>query len=67
MDETKPFAKLFKKVKDEGLIDGVCNACSAMTGSQEAAKEQRLRLLDEMNGYPSIVRYIEEGFLVLSF
>lgn len=67
MDETKPFAKLFKKVKDEGMIDGVCKACSAMTGSQEAAKEQGLRLLDEMNGHPSIARYIEEGFLVLSF
>ncbi len=67
MDEQKPFAGLFKKVKEEGLIDGVCKACSAMTGAQEAAKQQGLRLLDEMNGHPGIARYLEEGFTVLTF
>ncbi len=67
MDANALFGGLFKKVKDQGLIDGVCRMCSAMTDSQQQAKEQNIKLLDEMNGHPSIAKYLEEGFTVLIF
>lgn len=66
-DSSLPFAKLYRKAVDENLIDGVCEACSAKMGSKESAAQQGLRLLGEMNGHPSINRYLEEGFHVLTF
>lgn len=63
----KPFAKIYGKVKEAGLIDCVCQACSTQTGSLESAKEQGLPLCKEMSGHPSIARYIEAGYQVLVF
>ena len=63
----KPFAKVYAKVKEAGLIDCVCQACSAQTGSLESAKEQGLPLCKEMSGHPSIARYIDAGYQVLVF
>lgn len=67
MDEKTPFATLYRKVRDRGLIDGVCRFCASMADSQEAAKKQGLRLIDDINGHPSIARYLEDGFTVLIF
>jgi len=64
-DPDKPFAKIYEKVKEAGLIDCVCQACSAQTGSLESAKVQKLPLCKEMSGHPSIARYIEAGYQVL--
>jgi len=63
----KPFAKIYGKVKEAGLIDCVCQACSAQTGSLESAKEQGLPLCKEMSGHPSIARYIDAGYQFLVF
>jgi predicted DCC family thiol-disulfide oxidoreductase YuxK len=54
-------------VKEAGLVDGVCKACSNKLGTLEAAKEQGLTLLDEMSGHPSMARYRDEGFEIISF
>lgn len=62
-----PLHKLWEKVKEAGLVDGVCKACSNKLGTLEAAKEQRLTLLDEMSGHPSMARYRDEGFEIISF
>ncbi len=59
--------KLWEKVKEVGLVDGVCKACSNKLGTLEAAKEQGLTLLDEMSGHPSMARYRDEGFEIISF
>ena len=63
--EDQPFAKLYKKVKDAGLIDCVCKACSAKMGALESAEEQRLTICDEMTGHPSFSRYLEEGYEII--
>ena len=39
-----PLHKLWEKVKEAGLVDGVCKACSNKLGTIEAAKEQGLTL-----------------------
>ncbi|OQX94810.1 cytoplasmic protein [candidate division KSB1 bacterium 4572_119] len=66
-DEKKPFANLYSKIRDLGLIDCVCKACAAKTGSLEAATQQALPICDEMTGHPSIRRYSERGYEVISF
>ena len=62
-----PLNKLWEKVKEAGLVDGVCKACSSKLGTIEAAKQQGLTLLDEMSGHPSMAWYRDKGFEIISF
>ncbi|MEZ4528723.1 MAG: cytoplasmic protein [Desulfobacterales bacterium] len=62
-----PLAGLWKKVLSAGLVGGVCEACSRKMGTLDAAKEQGLNLLNDMNGHPGMARYREEGFEIISF
>ena len=62
-----PLHRLWEEVKLAGLVEGVCKACSNKMGTLEAAKEQGLMLLDEMSGHPSMARYRENGFEIVSF
>ena len=62
-----PLHKLWEKAKSSGLVDGVCKACSNKMGTLEATKNQNLALLDEMTGHPSMARYHEQGFEIVSF
>jgi hypothetical protein len=58
---------LWQKVKEKELVAGVCKACSSKTGTLDSAKEQHLAVLDEMKGHPSIARYQDEGYAVITF
>ena len=62
-----PLHMLWEKVKAAGLVEGVCKACSQKMGTLEAAQEQGLTLLDEMNGHPSMARYRAEGYELVTF
>ncbi len=62
-----PLHNLWEKVKSAGLVDGVCKACSNKMGTLEPAKDQGLKLLDEMTGHPSMARYRDDGFEIISF
>jgi hypothetical protein len=62
-----PLHGLWEKVKTAGLVEGVCKACSQKMGSLAAAQEQGLALLDEMNGHPSMARYREAGYEIITF
>ena len=59
--------KLWKKVKDRNLVDGVCRACSRKIGTIEAAEEQGLKLLDGMSGHPGMAEYWDRGYEVIVF
>lgn len=65
--EDNPMHRLYEKAKGLDLIDGACKACSNKMGTLEAVKTQGFRLLDEMSGHPSIARYRQEGFEVITF
>ena len=65
--EDNPLHKLWERAKSAGLIDGVCKACSNKMGTREAAEDMGLRLLDEMTGHPSMARYRDDGFEIVSF
>lgn len=62
-----PLNGLWKKNFEAGLIEGVCKACSSKLGTLEAAKEQGLRLLDDMSGHPSMAAYRDNGFEIITF
>lgn len=66
-NETKPFARLWKQAVQAGVIAGVCRACAQKNSVVPAVIEQGISLLDDMDGHPSVARYIEEGFTVMVF
>ena len=66
-DPGQPFANLYQKAKDAGLIDCVCHACSSKMESLGSAKEQELPICAEMSGHPSMAKYIEQGYEVVVF
>lgn len=62
-----PLHQLWDKVKQAGLVDGVCKACASKMGVLDAVKAQDLNLLHEMSGHPSMARYRDEGFEIVTF
>jgi hypothetical protein len=62
-----PLKSFYQKVKDLKLIDAVCKACSTKMGVLSAVEAEGLPLADEMSGHPSLARYIEEGYKVITF
>lgn len=62
-----PLGVLYGRVRDEGLLDCVCQACAHQHGTLEAAREQGLGTCAEMSGHPSVGRYMDEGYAVVTF
>ena len=65
--EGKPFSDLYAKVRAKGMIDCVCKACAAKMGALQGIEAQGLPLCDEMKGHPSLAKYMELGFEVMTF
>lgn len=65
--EGSPFKGFYKKVKEQGLIDGVCKACSTKMGVLEAVQAEGLPIADDMSGHPSLARYTEAGYEIITF
>lgn len=62
-----PLPSLFKKTVDKGLMDGYCLACATKLGAKKGAEASGLAPLSDMNGHPSVARYIEQGYTVINF
>ncbi len=58
---------LYRQVRDQGLFAGVCRACSHKMGVLSEVEKTGLNLLDDMKGHPSLSRYVEQGYQVLTF
>lgn len=65
--EGVPFHDLYKAVRDEGFIAGVCRACATKMGALEAAREQNLPLAGEMSGHPALGEWMEKGYQIITF
>ncbi len=63
----RPFSGLYRRVREQSLVDCVCQACATKTGSLEEARRQGLPLCAEMDGHPSLGRYLEADWEVISF
>jgi hypothetical protein len=66
-DPEAPFAKLYEQVKQKGLIDCVCKACSAKLGSIDDARAQGLTVAGELMGHPSMEAYLSRGYRLITF
>jgi len=66
-EPTQQFSKFYAQVKERGLIDCVCKACAAKMGALEGIEVQGLPLCAEMVGHPSMAKYIDQGYQVITF
>ena len=66
-DEGKPFASVYLDVRGKGMIDCVCQACAAKMGALQGVEAQGLPLCNEMKGHPSLAKYMEQGYEVVTF
>ncbi|NLJ72636.1 MAG: hypothetical protein GX333_06460 [Syntrophomonadaceae bacterium] len=57
---------LYKKAKEEGLIAGICKACSKVMEVYDKNQSYGLPMLEDLKGHAGMKKYIEEGFLVVS-
>ena len=57
---------VYRKIKDAGLIAGVCLACSKMMEVYEAVEKTGLPLLSDMNAHAGVLPYVKEGYEVIS-
>ena len=61
------FHKLYAKVKEKDLVDCVCKACAAKMEALDGILEQELPLCAEMTGHPSMAKYMEQGYEIITF
>ncbi|MGD8386845.1 MAG: cytoplasmic protein [Desulfobacteraceae bacterium] len=66
-DESSPLFKLYTRAREQGLIHGACRACASKMGTASSAEEQGLALLDDMSGHPSMARFMEEDYDIVTF
>ncbi|MHA1785520.1 MAG: DsrE family protein [Candidatus Helarchaeota archaeon] len=66
-NESNPFHALYKKLKDMNLVDCFCKACSNKMNALEKVKELNFPTCDELLGHPSMSRYIENGYEIITF
>jgi hypothetical protein len=62
-----PLNQLWTRCITAGLVAGVCRACANKMGTLEAAKDQQLPLLAEMNGHPGMAVYMDAGYTIITF
>lgn len=54
------------KARHEGLIAGICLACSKMLGVHDQAAALGLPMLSDMFGHAAMRPYVEDGYAVIS-
>lgn len=57
---------LYLKAKSQGLIAGVCLACSRMMDVYEPNAASGLPLLEDMNGHAGMKPFLDAGYAVVS-
>ena len=62
-----PLKGLFERVREAGLIGGVCRACSVKLEVIEEVERSGLPIADEMAGHASMSKYIDDGFEIITF
>jgi hypothetical protein len=61
-----PFSGVYEKIKAEGLLAGICKACSTKLGALAEAERQNLPLLSEMSGHPAFSTWLAQGYEIIS-
>lgn len=58
---------LVTKAIDNGIIEGVCEACSKKMNTYDIAKNNGLNILNDIMGHPSMEKYVSDGFSIITF
>ncbi len=66
-DPATRFSNVYREVKEKGLIDCACKACSAQMEALPGIEAQGLAFCTEMKGHPSLARYIDAGYTIITF
>ncbi len=62
-----PLHQLWEKTIAADLVEGVCLACAKKMGVLDEVKEQKLALLNDMSGHPSMAAYRKQGYEIITF
>lgn len=57
---------VFLEVKEKGLIDCVCKACSIKMGVLDYNTTCGIPLADALNGHPSMHAYLKRGYEIIT-
>ncbi|HOO74594.1 MAG TPA: hypothetical protein PLS66_04820 [Tepiditoga sp.] len=57
--------KLYLKILEKKIFEGVCKACSQQMGVLDFNEKSGIPLLGDMNGHPSMEKYINEGYEII--
>jgi hypothetical protein len=63
----EPFANLYRECKEKRLIDAVCKACATKMESIDAVIAENLPVVGDMNGHPALIKYLENGYTIITF
>lgn len=58
---------LYKKAMDLDLFYGACKACATKLKAIEAIEKEKISLIGEMSGHPSMGEFMEKGYQILTF
>jgi hypothetical protein len=61
-----PLNGLYRKIKENQLIEGACRACSTKMGVSPAVEKEEIPLLDDMAGHPGMARYVSQGYQIVT-
>ncbi|BBD07877.1 DsrE family protein [Desulfovibrio ferrophilus] len=61
------FHKLYLKLKESGVVEGACKACSHKLEVADAVKAEGIAMIGEMMGHPAISEYMDQGYEVITF
>ncbi len=61
-----PLNALYREAAAAGLFEGACRACSTKLGVAEAVAAHGLKLIGDMSGHPSMSRYLDNGFEIVT-
>ena len=66
-NQKNPFYKKYQELNEKGLIDCFCKACSNKMGTLDQVEKIGFSTCDEMMGHPSMAKYIDQGYKIITF
>jgi len=58
--------KSYEKARELNLFDCICKACSAKMGVLAYNERTGIPINGELNGHPSMTKFIEEGYEIIT-
>lgn len=59
-------SNVYKKARELDLFDSICKACSAKMGVLTYNEKSGIPINGELNGHPSMTKFIEEGYEIIT-